>query len=198
MSEKILIAYSTYSGSTEDVAREIAAELGKAGRTAEALPISTVTSLDGYSAAVIGGPMILGWHREAERFVKAHNADLAKLPVAFFFTAMSLTNPESNPYPFPVFIDPALGKPPHKPGRLSLRERYASVSNYLRPALKAAAPWQPVSVGFFKGRLDLFRLKLRAMLFVMLVIGQKPGDFRNWETIQGWARDLALCLPAPA
>jgi menaquinone-dependent protoporphyrinogen IX oxidase len=60
----------------------------------------------------------------------------------------------------------------------------------LRPALKAAPQVKPVSVGFFGGKLELFRLKWWQALFVMLVIGAQPGDQRNWPIIVKWASQL--------
>jgi len=47
-----------------------------------------------------------------------------------------------------------------------------------------------VSVGFFGGKLELYRLPLLQMLFVLLVIQAQPGDFRNWPAIREWAANL--------
>ena len=58
------------------------------------------------------------------------------------------------------------------------------------PIIKAAGPARPVSVAFFGGRLEYARLKLPAMLFVMLVVQASPGDHRNWDAIRSWAGSL--------
>ena len=139
--------------------------------------------------------MILGWHRSAIQFLKKHQRALAQVPVAYFFTALSLTQTnETHLDATPIWVDAALAKPPHNPKRLSLREGYATVTNYLRPALKAAPSIKPVSAGFFGGKLEMFRLKFLQMLFVMVVIQARPGDFRNWSAIQEWAASLAPVL----
>ena len=65
-------------------------------------------------------------------------------------------------------------------------------AKYVRPILQAAPGMKPVSVAIFGGRLDLFRLSLWQRLFVMLVIGAQPGEFRNWDFIRGWAAGLDL------
>ena len=90
----------------------------------------------------------------------------------------------------PVTIDENLPKAPEKQGKLNFRERYARLSNYLAPILKAIHPVKPVSIGFFGGRLEYGRLKVWAVLFVMLVIRARAGDQRNWPAIRAWAAGL--------
>jgi menaquinone-dependent protoporphyrinogen IX oxidase len=191
--KNILIAYTTNSGTTEEVARAIGEELDKKGNAVRILRLEEVTSLEGYQAVVVGGPMILGWHRAAQKFVRQHRQELAKLPVAYFFTAMRLTQTgESQVGGVPLSIDPYLATPPAKPNRLSLAERYATPANYLQPALKAAPEVKPVGVGFFGGRLDMYRLRWWQALFVMVVIRAQPGDKRDWDFIRGWAAGLKM------
>jgi len=193
---KILVAYTTNSGSTEEVAQEIAKGLEKSGAQAEVRRLEEVASLEDYQAVIVGAPMILGWHRAAQNFVKKHRAALASRPVAYFCTAMSLTQTgEERVQSVPVCIDPWLAKPAQKPGSLSFKERYALPSNYIAPMLKAAPEVKPVSIGLFGGKLELFRLNIFQMLFVMLVIRAQPGDLRNWSAIGQWAAEIgpALC-----
>lgn len=59
MAKPVLIAYTTYAGSTKDVAQAIAEELSKCGASVELRTLEDVTALDGFAAAVIGAPMIL-------------------------------------------------------------------------------------------------------------------------------------------
>lgn len=187
----ILIAYTTNSGSTEEVAQAVAEELRKDGNQVEVRRLEEVTSLDGYDAVVVGAPMILGWHRAAVSFVKKHRGDLKNIPVAYFCTAMSLTQTgDEQTLGIPVLIDPDLSQPPADPKRLSLKERYATVSHYLSPVLKAAPEVKPIQVGFFGGKLEMFRLKIWQAIFVMLIIRGTPGDMRNWQFIQEWAGEL--------
>ncbi len=188
---RILIAYSTNSGSTADVARAVAEELEKAGVQADVRRLEEVTDLEPYQAVVVGAPMILGWHRAALRFVKQHQGALSAKKVAYFMTAMSLTDTAEQ---VDASLDPALLKPPKVAGHLSLKERYATVSNYLRPALKASPLVKPLSVAIFGGKLEMFRLKFFQMLFVLLVIQAQPGDHRNWPFIRAWAAALPSTL----
>lgn len=191
----VLVAYATNSGSTEEVAQAIAEELGRDGAQVDVRRLEEVTNLQPYSAVVIGAPMIVGWHRAALGFVKKHRQALSRVPVAYFFTAMSLTQTnEACIGATPISVDSNVAKPPHNPKRLSLHERYSTPSNYLGPALKAAPSVKPVSAGFFGGKLEMFRLKLLQMLFVMLVIRAQPGDYRDWTFIRAWATQLRTAL----
>ncbi len=190
--KNVLVAFSTNSGSTEGVAKAISETLEKNGSRVTVSSIDTVNNFQGFDAVIIGAPMILGWHRKARSFVKQHRAELSRLPVAYFCTAMSLTTlPGSAEFAVPVFLDPMLVNEPKKPNRPNLKERYTLVDSYLKPILNSAPEVKPVSVAFFGGRLDLFRLKLLQMLFVMVIIGAQPGDMRNWSAIQEWAGQMA-------
>ena len=93
MESRILVAYASNAGSTADVAKAVGEELSLSGMQVDVRPIRDLDGVDLslYSGVVVGAPMILGWHRSAEKFVKAHQAELARVPVAFFATAMSLT-----------------------------------------------------------------------------------------------------------
>lgn len=165
MQKKVLVAYATNSGSTSEVADAVAGELRNSGMVADVCRLTLVPSVEPYSAVVVAAPMILGWHGEAVRFIKKHQQALRKVPVAYLFTAMSLTRPRENRLNgIPVVVDPNLAHDPKNPSRPSLRDWYATVGRYLGPALRAAPTVKPVSVGFFAGKLDFGRLKLLQML----------------------------------
>jgi menaquinone-dependent protoporphyrinogen IX oxidase len=188
---KILVAYSTNAGSTVEIAQAVGEELGKGGNQVDVYPIKDITSIEQYNAVVVGAPMIMGWHLPAVNFVKKHEQALSQLSVAYFLTAMSLTQSDHQDYGgISISVDPRLAKPPKNPGRLSFRENYATVKNYLPTALKAAPMVKPVSVAFFGGKLDIMRLSLWQKLFVMIVVQAQPGDYRNWTFIREWANGL--------
>jgi menaquinone-dependent protoporphyrinogen IX oxidase len=192
---KILIAYTTNSGTTADVAQIIADELGKDGTLVDIRRLEEVDDIAAYTAVVVGGPMIVGWHKAALKFLKKHQTALSRIPVAYFFTAKNLTGTgQTSVEGIPVDLDPTLAKPPKKPSRLSFKERYALVENYLRPALRLAPEVKPVRVGFFAGRLDLYRLKWWQTLFVLLIIQAQPGGSHNTPYIKAWAGQLVPVL----
>ena len=197
--KRILVAYATMAGSTADVARAVGDEIAKSGVQVEVLPLSEVKSLETYDGVVVGGPMIMGWHRAALGFLKKHRKTLQRIPFAVFVLAMSLTQTgETSIDGLPVCVDEKLPKPPQKPGHLKFRERYARLSNYLQPVLNATRPVKPASIGLFGGRLEYGRLKWWAVLFAMLIIQAPAGDRRNWTLIRSWAAGLPAALQLEA
>jgi menaquinone-dependent protoporphyrinogen oxidase len=187
---KILVTYATNSGSTVEVAKAVMEEIQKSGAKVELVPVAEVKDLRSYSAVVIGAPMIMGWHRSALNFLHKNKAILANKPLAAFVTCMSLTKTgETSLLGVPVIIDEDLPKQPKTTGRLSFKEGYSRVSNYLRPILRAC-PHKPVSVGVFGGQLNYSRMQWWAMIFVVLILQAPAGDKRNWEAIRAWAQSL--------
>lgn len=188
---KVLIAYTSDSGSTADIVQFIKDELCKDSYQVDMKQFKEVTSIEPYSFVIIAAPMIVGWHRAAKKFIRQFQQALSHVPVVYFFTMLNLTQTvDMNFNDIPIFIDPDLAKPPKNSRRLSIKERYATLANYLRPVLQSVPAVSPVHVAFFGGKLELFKLKLLPMLFVMLIIQAQPGDFRNWIAIQNWVVKL--------
>jgi menaquinone-dependent protoporphyrinogen oxidase len=196
---KILVTYATMAGSTAEVAQVIAEEIARSDVQVDVLPLGEVESLAGYDGVVLGGPMIMGWHRQAMSFLKKHRQVLQRIPLAVFVMAISLTQTgETSVGGVTVYVDDQLPKPPEQPGHLRFRERYARLSNYIQPILKAVRPIRPASIGIFGGRLEYGRLKWWAVLFVMLIIQAPAGDRRNWVAIRDWAAGLPAALQLQA
>src|SRR5450759_775622 len=136
---RVLLVYATRHGSTREVADAVAEELRAAGHDVDQQPAAEAPGPVGYDAVVVGGPMIMGWHREAVRFVAKHRKELAELPLAFFITAASLTDcGETDVQGVPIVKDPWLEKAPRNAAKLRSKERYA----------------RPRAVAFFAGSLD--------------------------------------------
>ncbi|WP_374689485.1 flavodoxin domain-containing protein [Promineifilum sp.] len=187
----ILVTYATMAGSTAEVAQAVAEEIEKSGLPVEVRPVDQVNDLEAYAAVVVGGPMIMGWHRAAMGFLKRNRQAWQHVPLAVFVLAISLTETgEREVDGLPIVVDETLPKAPATPGRLSFRERYAQLSRYVGPILAAARPARPVSVGVFGGRLALGGLPWWAMLFVGVIIQAPAGDRRNWAAIRAWAAGL--------
>jgi len=192
---RILVVYATAHGSTAEVAEAIAEELREGGAEVDVGNAVTDPDPAGYDAVVLGGPMIMGWHRDAVRYLKKHEETLARLPTALFVTAISLTETgDSLVDGVSVAKDPWLAKEPGQAGRLGLKERYATPARYVGKILKKAPSVRPVQVALLGGSLDLTKLNVFQMLFVVAVVGASPGDARNWDAIRGWARALLPLL----
>ncbi|UCF97607.1 MAG: hypothetical protein JSV89_20910 [Spirochaetaceae bacterium] len=197
MPKQILVAFETNAGSTQEVAGAIADTFSSGGTKVDVRRLSDISDVGGYDAAVIGAPMIIGWHRRAVKFIRRHQEHLKRIPVAYFMTALSLTDSglhtvEGNEgiSGIDIYRDPSLLKQPRNPDFLSFRERRSSLRAYLAPVLKKAPLVKPVSIGLFAGKLDYRKLKFPQMVFVMLLFAEKPRDYRDWDHIRGWATKL--------
>jgi menaquinone-dependent protoporphyrinogen oxidase len=190
---RILVAYATMAGSTAEVVRTIAEELAARGAEVDVLPIAAAGDLERYDGVILGAPMILGYHKGALRFLRKHRSVFRRIPLAVFALGMSLTETGTTSIDgVPVCVDENLPKPPGRADRLTLRERYATAGNYLRPVLKAVRPARPARLAIFGGRLEYGRLKWWAVLFAMLVIRAPAGDRRNRPAIRAWAAGLPV------
>ncbi len=161
MNARILVAYATRHGSTAEIAQVIGKELTSAGFEVEVADIKTVSALAGYSMVVIGGPLYMGKVDGAvAKFVGKHREQLTNLPVAAFGVGLAGKSPE------PGAVESALG---------ALK--------------KSLEPLTPVALVLFAGKLDLSNVNFVMRKF--LEMAKIPtGDFRDWDAIKAWARDL--------
>jgi menaquinone-dependent protoporphyrinogen oxidase len=81
----ILVSYASKHGSTEGIARHIAARLAERGRDCVATAVSEVTTLEQVEAVVLGSAIYAGsWMKEASEFVDRHEQALSTMPVWLF------------------------------------------------------------------------------------------------------------------
>jgi len=91
---KILVTYDSKHGATGDIAQTIADKLRERDLTVDCCPISSVKSLRGYDAAVVGSAVYFGrWRHDAMSFVRRHAADLAQMPLWTFSSGPVGPNP---------------------------------------------------------------------------------------------------------
>jgi menaquinone-dependent protoporphyrinogen oxidase len=157
----ILIAYASQRGSTAEIAQAIGKELQTAGHTVDVVEMRTVSSLKGYHAVIIGAPLYMGKvMADVGNFVEKYRDTLTKMPVAAFTVGMS-----------PVGKDSAV------------------IDTAMRIFHRALAPLEPVTETIFAGKVDL--AKLSFIQRWMIRKAKAPvGDFRDWDAIAKWARDL--------
>jgi menaquinone-dependent protoporphyrinogen oxidase len=195
MNRKYLVAYSTKSGSTGEVAEALGKVLSEGGATVDVSLAGNVTEINPYSAIIVGGPILYGkWHSQALKFVKRWQEALSRIPVAYFITCMELTRvSEAKERDLVVYLDPSLGTLPQVVGKLNLFEEGYLLPAFLDPVLKKVPQVKPLSVGVFRGKLDYSKLDPLSwfvMKLIWLIYKKAEGDFRNWEIIQSWAASL--------
>lgn len=186
---RILVTYTTNAGSTKEVAERIAATLAGRHDHVEVVPAADVDGISGYTGIVFGGPMIVGWHRKAFRLIKKHREALKRIPYHVFMTAMEVTGASDDPT---IAIDPKFAGGDGEPTKLTFKEKHTTVAHYTRPLYTSNDVPKPRSAALFAGKLDYTKLKFLQVLFVMLIVGARPGDRRNWEFIEQWAEGLAF------
>jgi menaquinone-dependent protoporphyrinogen oxidase len=162
MGSRVLVAYASRNGSTAEIAQAIGKELRLAGLETTVSDLNSVTELEGYNAVVIGGPLYMGKVvSEVGKFIGRHTKTLGKKPVAVFAVGTSLLSP-----------DPA------------------QKENARRALRSAVSPLIPIVETVFAGKLDPSKLPFFQRKITEMV--KAPvGDFRDWDAIAEWARDIA-------
>jgi menaquinone-dependent protoporphyrinogen oxidase len=163
--KKILVTFATRAGSTYEIATRVAEVLREAGATVEVKPVTAVHELQGYQAVVVGSAIRMGrWLPEAVEFIKANRETLSHIPTAYFVVSGLL--------------------------RTETAEMRRQVLAFLDPV---RALLEPVRIGLFAGKLD-YRTIDGFDRSIAEAVSSAEGDWRNWEAIDAWARDLLPVL----
>jgi menaquinone-dependent protoporphyrinogen oxidase len=193
--KKLLIAYVSHSGSTQETAKFIGNELIAQGFMVDIRSISEITDLTPFDTVVAGGLLYrFGWHPEIVQFLEKNLPELQKKRVALFVTGMHLVKtPKCDQLSYPIFIDPAMANPAWARRQPTIFDGGSTIDGYLRQSLPVIEQIKPVCLGFFAGKLDLRTLKLpeqMIMRILMLLTGMKTGDYRNWDALRAWGQGL--------
>jgi len=168
MSDKILIAYATWIGSTGEVAQTIGQTVADDGAAVDVLAAQDVSDVSAYRAVVLGTAIRAGQvHPDALTFVGAHREALSRVPVAYFVVCLTMSR--------------------------DTEENRCTVDAYLDVVRRRAPQVKPVDVGLFAGALDYGKLTppIKATLEARKV---PEGDFRAWEAIHAWAANVRPAL----
>ncbi len=169
MKEKILVAYTSIYGSTQEVAESIAATLRENGAIVDLQPMRKVKSMPEYGAVVLGAPIYLGLlHKDMQRFLSWHQEELTRHPPAIY----------------------ALGP-------LSVGEKERQDARSMLEKELAKFPWlTPIAIEMFGGKYNPAKLGFTHRLIVSLPASPLHGvpacDARNWAVIQAWANSLVM------
>ncbi len=169
--DKILVAFASKYGSTQEVAEVVAETLRRRGLTVEVRLMRQVSSLEEYGGVVLGAPIYFGaLYKEAVNFLTQHQQALTAHPVAFF----------------------ALG--PTRPDPEEIKASRGMLDQQL-----AKFPWlTPVAIELFGGKYDPAKLRISDKLIAALpaspLHGAPASDARDWNAIRAWANDLASKL----
>ena len=171
MQTRVLVAYASKYGSTQEVAGVIAETLRENGLMVDLEPVKNVKSLEEYAAVALGAPLyMLHWRKDVRSFLSRHREALTKRQVAIF----------------------SLG-PLH-----DNEEEWKEVRSQLDKEL-AKFPWlTPIDVEIFGGKFDPEKLRFPDNLIVRLPASplhkMPASDVRDWTAIRAWASNLAVQL----
>jgi menaquinone-dependent protoporphyrinogen oxidase len=85
MTGRILVAYATKHGSTQEVAEAIAASLREQGLDVDVERAENVHDMTGYVGVVLGGALYMGrLHEHALRFLRRYRTSFDTVPLALF------------------------------------------------------------------------------------------------------------------
>ena len=174
LEDKVLVAYGSKYGSTKEIAERIGEVLQDAGLQADVKSADQAGDISSYGAFVVGSGVYIGlWQKDAVKFVLANEAALASKPVWFF---------SSGPTGEHEKVENAFMSGELLPKKLQ----------------DESARIKPRDVIIFKGAVESEKLKGFAKWIIKKVEASKDeptiGDFRDWEAIESWAKQIAAAL----
>ena len=186
---KVFVVYGSRHGGTRGIAERIGDTLRTEGLDAEVAAVDQVTDITAADAFVVGSGVYMGsWLKEAVDYVESNEAALASRPVWFF---------SSGPLPGPAtdkagdVMAAALG-PEDGPGSGG-RKRVAKLGAAVH------ARENRVFFGAFDPKDPPRSISERLVRMMPASKNILPhGDFRDWDAIDAWAREIAATLATQA
>ena len=164
---RVLVTYATMFGSTAEIAERIGERLTVAGFDVDVLHANEDIDLRKYDAVVAGSPMYGNkWLSDVALLLYANTETLSNIPLAIFSVGMIGTKHEG-----------ALGQQHH------------SFFNTIFNGSHSMP--QTVNAGLFHGTFYRSNLALCVRITDWILRPTPVGDYRDWETIEGWADDTA-------
>jgi menaquinone-dependent protoporphyrinogen oxidase len=167
MGKRVLVAYATKYGATEEIAKQIGQTLQETGLSVEVKPAEQVGYVAAYDAIVLGSAVYAGmWRKEAANLLTEKESELMDRPVWLFSSGPT---GEGDP--------------------VELMKGWRFPEN-LQPVADRIGPRD---IAFFMGELNLNKLNLPEKMIIK-AMKAPTGDYREWEVIKGWAKEIAAAL----
>jgi len=185
----VLVVYGSRHGGTRGIAEQITQVLRAEGLMADVAPAGEATEVSTADAFVIGSGVYMGsWLKDAIEFIERNRETLAARPVWLFSSGPLLGSSKSRETTDPITdaLGPESG--PGSGGRKKIVELGAAIH----------ARDHRVFRGAFDPN-DPPRAMSERLVRMMPGSGKilPPGDFRDWDEIDAWARGIAAALASP-
>lgn len=164
---QVLVAYASKYGATAAIAERIGDVLREAGLEADVMPADRVDDPAPYRAVVLGSAVYMGrWRKPAAKFLAAHEQALSNRPVWLFSSGPT-----------------EAGDP------VELLQGWTFPAQ-LQPIADRIGP---IDVAVFHGAVDPAEVGA-VDRWILGKVKAPTGDFRDWESITGWAARIAAHL----
>jgi menaquinone-dependent protoporphyrinogen oxidase len=189
--KKVLVVYASRHGATRGIAQRIGDVLQTEGLEVDIAPADHAAGVGTADAVVVGSAVYMGtWLKDAVDFVKRNEVMLAELPL-WLFSSGPLPRSSRDKVPNVDPLTDALG-PEEGPGSGG-RKKIGQITGATHPKdhrvfLGAFDPNEPATVT--SERLVRMLPAIKKAL--------PSGDFREWDVIEAWAREIAAALESPA
>ena len=177
--KKVLIVYSSWAGTTHEIANEVGKVFQEYSYNVDVIRADDPIISKNYNAYIIGTSIHAGQTvRSFRQFIKKNLDTLKNKPTAVFVVCANMMNDtEKNRQETLTWLNNAIGK---------------------YDVLK------PISIGLFGGAFitegndfNALNFLIRKMIVSMkkkIIEDQEKTDFRDWESIRGWAVNLATSI----
>lgn len=187
---RIQVVYASRHGGTAGIAARIAEVLRSEGATVELVDAAARPDPAGFDAFVIGSGVQIGkWHAEGFEFLERNQSVLATRPVWLFSSGPlpGSTKETDATDPLANALGPAEG--PGSGGRKRIEKLAAAVH----------ARDHRVFQGAFDPNDPPKSLQERLVRMMPAAKNILPtGDFREWDLIEAWAREIRAALATAA
>lgn len=187
---KVLVVYASRHNATRGIAERIGEVLRTEGLETDVAPADQVAGVGRADAVVVGSAVYMGsWLKEGIEFIKRNEVRLAELPL-WLFSSGPIPDSSKEKTPSGDPLEDALG-PKDGPGSGG-RKKIAEI----------AAATNPKDHRVFLGAFDPSdppkATSERLVRMLAAVKNALPaGDFRDWNAIEAWAREIAAALASP-
>jgi menaquinone-dependent protoporphyrinogen oxidase len=183
---RVLIAYGSRHGATRGIAERIGLVLEFEGIASVVEPADRIRVIEDVDAFIVGSGVYMGsWLKEPLGFLEREQHLLASRPTWLFSSGplKGSSKEDSSKDPLESALGPAEG--PGSGGRRRVGELAAAIG--VREHRVFYGAFDPTESP-----------KAMSERLVRMMPGSKgilpPGDFRDWENVDAWAREIAAAL----